>query len=273
MYEWLASEIAEVKEPKFHVVDGPADKRLRKAVQTTKLAAPKSYKQFVLELGNCKLYRKEGDIDGYHIEVLASMRDSESPGGEQWSWIGSGYFKTELLRGEKESPVFEYFSGPQGGYFVEAAKGFDAWIRTRCARAKKKYLKRRWKQILAGPEPFTDEERRIVEARKKFKWRLVGIAKNGDLRFEVRNGSDTVIPYYSLCISTREGPFGGVCLNVIDVLPGKTAIIETDCYKTLVDPKDVVPSDYPPIGPEDRDRFWEISKDAPPPRRRRLKKK
>ncbi|MEX2027474.1 MAG: hypothetical protein WEH44_09235 [Pirellulaceae bacterium] len=263
MYEWLVAEIAEVKEPKFHIVDGPANEELREAIRTTKLAAPKSYKQFALELGNCKLYRKDGDIDGYHIHVLASMREMENSKGEQWNRAGSAYFKTELLDSEQESPVFEYFSGPHGGYFLEMANGFEEWVKLKCGRAKKKYLKRRWKEILAGPVPFTEDERRIVEARKRFRWRVLGIADSGDIRFEVHNGSDTVIPYYSICISTCDGPFGGVFLDVSDVQPSNTCVIEKDCYKDLVPPNKIIASDYPPLGPEDRHRFWELRKDAP----------
>ncbi len=273
MYEWLASEISQVKEPKFHIVDGPADKKLRKAIETTKLAAPKSYKQFVLELGNCKLFRKDGEIDDYYITVLDSMCECRSPRGEPMLCAGSAYFQTDLLRGEKESPVFEQFGGPQGNYFLKAADGFAEWIQTRCARAKKKYLKRRWKEILAGPAPLTSQERQIVEARKNFKWRVLGIAKNGNLRFRIHNGSDTVIPYYSLRIGTRAGPFGGVFLDVSDVRPGETAIIERDCYKDYVAPKDIIVSDYPPLGPEDRDRYWELSPSAPKPKRSRARRK
>jgi hypothetical protein len=82
-----------------------------------------------------------------------------------------------------------------------------------------------------------------------------------------------VIPYYSLCIGTRKGPFGGVFLDVSHIGPGQTAIIERDCYKDHVAPADIVVSDYPPLGPEDRDRYWEISKSAPPARGTLAKKK
>lgn len=272
MYKWLTDEIAAVKEPKFHVVDGPAGKRLKKAVQTTKLAAPRSYKAFVLELGNAQLYRKDQDIF-YYVEVFASMQEIEYPAGQQWMWFGAyqghkACFRPDLMRGSRESPVFEWYSGPSGSYALEVAAGFDDWLKLRCGHARKKYLKRRWKEIHAGPAPFTPEELAVVEARRKFRWKFLGIAKNGDLRIQIHNGSDTVIPYYSLRIDHRGGDAaGGISIKVIDLDPGETQVFEQDAYKGFYDPTSIVPADYPPLGPEDRDRFWELSKDAPRPRR------
>jgi hypothetical protein len=278
MYDWLVKEIAEVKEPKFHIGDGPADKRLRKAIEKTELAAPKTYKRFALELGNSRLYRVDGSIDDYYVEVLASMHETENSSGERWLWIGAyqghkACFRPDLLRGSRESPVFEWYSGPSGSYPLEVAPGFHAWLKLRCGHARKKFLKGRWKAILAGPEPLTPEERVIVTARKKFRWKLLGIAKNGDLRFQIRNGSQAVIPYFSLCLNHRDGhTVGGLVFKVIDLGPGQTDVYEQDCYKSLYDPAEIVPADYPPPGPEDRDRYWELSKSAPRPRRSRRRK-
>ena len=278
MYKWLTEEIAAVKELKFHVVDGPADKRLKKAVQTTKLAVPRSYKAFVLELGNAQLYRVDGSIDDYHVEVAASMReDVQHPSGQSWLRIGAyrghgAYFRPDLLRGGRESPVFEWYTGPSGGYALEVAKGFDQWLKLRCGQARKKFLKRRWKEIHAGPAPFTPEELAIATARRKFRWKFLGVAKNGNLRIQIHNGSNMVIPYFSLRIDHRGGGIaGGITIKVIDLEPGETQVFERDAYKGLYDPTSIVPADYPPLGPEDRDRLWDLSKNAP--RARRTKKR
>jgi|GEM_PF-877185 hypothetical protein len=278
MYDWLVKEIAEVKEPKFHIVDGPANKRFRKAIEKTELAAPKSYKRFALELGNCRLYRVDGSIDDYHVEVLASMHETETSSGEPWLWIGAyqghkAYFRPDLLRGSRESPVFEWYSGPGRSYPLEVAPGFDAWLKLRCGHARKKFFKGRWQAILAGPEPLTPEERAIVAARRKFRWKLLGIAKNGNLRFQIRNGSQAIIPYFSLRLDHRDGhTVGGLVFKVIDLGPGKTQLFEQDCYKSLFDPAEIVPANHPPPGPEDRDRCWELSKSAPRPRRSKKRK-
>jgi hypothetical protein len=51
---------------------------------------------------------------------------------------------------------------------------------------------------------------------------------------------------------------GGVWLPVSTILPGETHIVEKDCYKDLVDPRDVEAFDEPDPKPEDRDRYWEF---------------
>jgi hypothetical protein len=47
-------------------------------------------------------------------------------------------------------------------------------------------------------------------------------------------------------------------LLVSSVSPGETRVVEKDCYKDLVDPKDVEVFEQPDPEPEDRDRYWEF---------------
>jgi len=42
MFEWLEKEIATIKTPRFHLVDGPADGKLREAVFSFRAAAAHS---------------------------------------------------------------------------------------------------------------------------------------------------------------------------------------------------------------------------------------
>ncbi len=129
---------------------------------------------------------------------------------------------------------------------------------------RKQYEKREWEAIENGPPPFTQEEQAVVEARKRFRWRVVGISPNGDLRFEVHNGSDMVLPYLFLGVRgtlrpPNTGPLhGGARLPVGPVRPGSTAIIEYECYKKLVAPENVEVFDLPDPGPEDREYYWEF---------------
>ena len=263
MYDWLQRELAEVREPKFHIVDGPADRRLRRAIEKSPLPAPESYKQFALAFGNARLYREDESIDDYFVEVFASMREAETQEGEPLLMIGRhrkhpAYFKPDLMDADAETPVFEWFSNPQGGYMQQSAGGFREWVETCCARARKKYGKRRWAAVCRGPEPFTDDERRIAEARPAYTCRIIGIAKNKNIRFEVHNGSNTTIRYLTIGINHNSEPFGAVFLPVGKIRPGKTAAIEFDCYKDMIPPAEVTIFEYPPLGPEDRDRFWEF---------------
>ncbi len=266
MYDWLAREISAVKEQKFFVVDGPADRKLRRAIQRSTLSAPNSYKEFVLRFGNCKLYRMDNEIDRYHLEVFASMREAETVDKQDLLLIGSfggrpAYFKATVLAADDDCPVFEWVVGPHS-YLQQAATSFGEWITKRAQQARKKYGQRRWKAILAGPEPWTAQERRIVKARKRFRWQIVGVAKNRNVKFKVHNGSDMVLPYLSIGIDNKDSTLGGgVELPIASIRPGQTKTVEIDCYKSLVSPEEIVAYDYPTPGPEDRHRYAEF---APP---------
>jgi hypothetical protein len=232
MFEWLENEMGQVNTPKFYIVDGPAPAELREAIEHSDVAPPPSYEAFVLQFGNAKLYR-QGSV--YLVQVFASLLDAESDEGETLLQFGRtdmslAYFKESLLIRGRESPVFEW----------------------------------RHELGLQNTADFSVQEKAIVEARKLFRWRVVGIAPNGDLRFEVHNGSNLVLPYFSIGIRgklrpPKSGPLnGGVWLPVSSILPGDTQIIEKGCYKNLVDPKDIEAFAEPDPEPEDRDRYWEF---------------
>lgn len=273
MYEWLAQEIEEIQTNKFHRVDGPAGAKLRRAVKGTKLAAPASYKEFVLKFGNAELYRYD-ELDLYYVTVYASLRETETKGGEVLYLLGRNdrhfaYFKHELLSGEKESPVFEWIS--PAGYLRKAADEFQAWLENRCRRARKQYSKQRWAEIVRGPEPFTPLERQIVEARRRYRWRATGVAKNGDIEFEVHNGSEMMLPYLSIGIDDEDGVLGGggVFLPVGKIKPGETKTVAFDCYKDFVSPERTKTFALPDPGPEDREFYWEFHAAEPPKARNR----
>ena len=167
----------------------------------------------------------------------------------------NAYFKASLLRGEEESPVFEGYPSRQ----VQVADSFEVWLTKRCKTARKTYKKQGWAEIIAGPSPFTPEERRIVEARRLFTWRVVGITPERDLLIEVHNGSDMVLPFLSIGVRRKDsGPFGGIWLPVSHVRPGQTAVVERDAYKKMVDPSGIELFPQPDPEPEDRDRYWEF---------------
>jgi hypothetical protein len=260
MFDWLANEIATIKTRKFHIVDGPAAADLRRAIQTTKLAAPRSFKEFALRFGNAQLYRHD-EIDLHSVRVYASMKATSTGQGEPLFEIGKyedhfAYFKADLLSGEKESPVFEWIMPT--GYLRKAADGFEAWLTRRCQAARKQYSKRRWAEIVAGPQPLTAEERAMLAARKKFKWKVVGIAKNGDVKFQVTNASKLVLPYLSIGLRGKTIGEGGAFLPVGSIRPGQTKIVQFDCYKDVEPPDEIVAFAITDLGPEDRNHYWEF---------------
>lgn len=263
MFEWLKNEMAKVKTRKFYIVDGPAPADLREAIEHSDVAIPPSYEEFVLQFGNAKLYR-QGSV--YLVQVFASLVDAESNEGETLLQFGRtdmslAYFKESLLIRGLESPVFEWYN-EQG--LRQTADNFEEWLNAKCSAARGQFKKKEWEAIEKGPPPFSAQERAIVEARKRFRWRIVGVAPSGDLRFEVHNGSNLVLPYLSIGIRgklrpPKRGPLnGGVWLPVSSILPGETKIVEKDCYKDVVDPSDVEAFEEPDPEPDDRDLYWEF---------------
>jgi hypothetical protein len=263
MFNWLVEEMASIKTRKFNVVDGQASSELWHAVQESTVPVPPSYKEFILRFGNAKLYRQGAS---YLVQVFAAPREAHSDRGEPLLHFGRtdmalAYFKEALLVPGGESPVFEWHHehGLQKTY-----DGFEQWLEAKCKAARSFFKKKQWEAIEKGPLPFTEQEKLIVEARRHFRWRVVDVATSGDLRFEVHNGSAMRLPYLSVGVRgelrpPRSGPLnGGLWLPVSSISPGETRIIEKDCYKDLVDPKDVEVFEQPDPEPEDRERYWEF---------------
>ncbi len=258
MFEWLKDEMDRIKTRKFHVVDGPLSDEQRELVEQSDLPVPPSYKQFVIQFGNAKLYR-QGSI--YRVQVFNVPTDYRSDDGHVLLHFGRtdialAYFRESMLVPGEESPVFEW-EHEQG--LLEAASGFEEWLKTRCFAARKLFAKKEWAAIEEGPPPFTEQEQAIVEARRKFRWQVIGIADNGNLMFEVHNGSNMVLPFLSIGVRAKNGKLnGGVWLPVSSIQPGKTCIIEKDCYKNWLLPEEVDVFEEPDPEPEDRDLYWEF---------------
>jgi hypothetical protein len=262
MFEWLEEELDRIMTPKFHVVDGPASAELRQAVERSDFPFPPSYREFVLRFGNSKFYRYSTN---YYITIFAGPKEAATPNSERYlqigrTWISNAFFKESLLRPCQESPVFESFSDG----IRQTGESFNEWLKSKSAVARKRFSKKQWDAIEKGPAPFTDDERAIVDARKLFRWRIVGIAPNEDLRFEIHNGSTMTLPYLSVGVrgklrSPKTGPLnGGGYLPVSSIRPGETKLVEYDCYKRYIAPEDTEVFELLDPGPEDREQYWEF---------------
>ena len=239
MFDSLMDEMSQIKTRKFHLVDGPASPELRAAVEASGWRLPPPYEEFVLQFGNAKLYRRSSS---WLVEVYAGPREAVSAEGEPLVHFGRtqtslAYFKESLLVEGSESPVFEWRHG-QG--LRQTADGFLDWLTSKCRWARKQYSKKEWEAIESGPTPLTERELAVVEARKHFRWRVVGIAANGDLQFEIHNGSNSVLPSISLGFRGRlrppkSGPLnGGIHLPVSSIAPGATKIVEFEIGRAHV---------------------------------------
>lgn len=262
MFEWLDDEIARIKTRKFHRVNGPATAQSREFMASHQVPVPQSYREFVRRFGDAELYHN-GSY--YHVTVFASPIDSITDADERYlhfgrTWTSNAFFKESLLAVDRESPVFEAFHKS----FRKTAEGFESWLIAKCNSARKRYNKRAWEAIEMGPHPFDDQERAIVEARKLYRWRVVGVTQNEDLRFEIHNGSAMTLPYLSVGIRgtlrpPKRGPLNGAAfLPVASIHPGETKVVEFDCYKRLISPKDTEAFAMPDPEPEDREQYWEF---------------
>lgn len=263
MFEWFDQELDRIKTRKFHLVDGPATGKLRDAVESCDFPLPPSYKEFVLRFGNARLYRSGSN---WLVQVYAGPREAETDQSESFIQFGRtegslAYFKESLLSASEESPVFEWLH-KQG--IRQTANRFEDWLKTKCDSARRRYKKKEWEAIERGPPPFTVHEHAIVEARKQFQWRVVGVAPNEDLLIEVHNGSTMTLPYLSVGLRGKLRPpnsgtsASGAFLPVASILPGESKVIEFDCYKNFVAPEDTEVFELPPPGPEDREQYWEF---------------
>ena len=260
MFEWLEQEIATVKTPGFFVVDGPADKRLREAVLNSPLALPDSYKEFVLRFGNAKLYRQP-QTGAYWVGVLASPHEATLPDGQMDYQIGHFDDARAYVRAPEgdwhggELPILEWHSGHKR----KIADSFWEWLRKRCAKARKGYTTKEWEGIVRGPEPFSPEELSIVDARRKFRWRMLGVTANGNLKFAVMNDSERSLPALSLGVRSKDGRLNGkVFLPVTRIRPGEAAQVERPSYKQVVPAEELEVFELPDPAPWNKDEYAEF---------------
>jgi hypothetical protein len=254
MYEWLEQEIAAVKWPRFHVVDGPPEPKLREAVTTSRARVPEAYKEFVLKFGNAKLYRDLGN-GAYGIGVYAAPRISTLPDGTELYHLGSddgAHIYVKPSADPLQLPIFEYEEEE-----AKVAESFEEWLLEACARVRRSYGKQKWAEILAGPKPFTPEEEQIVEARRLMHWKVLGIDPQGNHMFEVTNTGKRTLPVLTLGVRSKRLK-GAVRLNTSQVGPGQTGVLHAGCYKELVSPKDVEVFALPDPQPESRGEYWEL---------------
>lgn len=259
VFEWLDEELATIKTRKFHLVDGPISPANGTMVESSELGVPNSYKEFVMRFGNAKLYRFGST---YALTVFAVPRDATVEGesllcfGE--SSASAAFFNEQICHPSGESPVFEWTK--ERGLHNSAA-GFEEWLKRNADLARSNFSRKRWMEIVKGPRPFSSRELKLVEARRQFRCKAVGVAANGDMLIEVQNGSEMILPYLSLGVRTPKFN-GGVWIETAEVIPGSTRIIAKDCYKDIVAPHDVELFVEPDPDPEDRDRYWEFRNSA-----------
>ncbi len=135
------------------------------------------------------------------------------------------------------------------------------WLTRAWERCRRRYTKKTWARVIAGPAPFTADEQRIVEIRHGFSWRQLP-PHNGMVAIEFTNTSDGYLPRYSIGVKDKYGlrMIGGFCVDVAHVAPNTTAVVHVPMggYSHLLTAESSVLFDKGEPKPESRGDFWEF---------------
>ena len=103
-----------------------------------------------------------------------------------------------------------------------------------------------------------------MEARRSFRWELIGFSEDGDALFEVQNNSKRILPFLTVGIrdSGQKILTGSVWLDVGNIEPGSKGVVKKDCYKDRIPPDQLEPFDLPDPIPEKKEAYWEFGQQA-----------
>jgi len=256
MFEWLEEEIVAIKTRRFHVIAGTVGGKLEMAVFQSEVHLPVSYCEFILKFGNARLYRQSRN--GYQIGIFAGPREMVLKDGTKVYHLGfydgaNIYVKADL--NFDELSIFEF----QDGSEEKVADNFAEWLNKSCARARCRYSKKKWAEILNGPKPFTAEEQEIIQTRQQIQWRVLGTDSTGDHIFEVTNAANRTLPVLTVGVRSKDNRLNGaVLLKIGDLRPGQTILLHADCYKEFVSPNETEIFALPDPQPEDREFYSEL---------------
>jgi hypothetical protein len=257
MYEWLAEEIATIKTRNFHKI---APRGLLTELQRELPKFPASYLEFLSRFGDTWFFREIGRSSWAmrllgQPELVTHEKTEKKLHFLGWSEGAAAdiYFDDAQLAPGVEVPVMVGV----GGGLRETGLTFDAWLEQRAQQLRKRYRKRAWQKVIDGPAPFTARELAVIEARRKFEWRIVGVTDDRKIQFQITNRSKLVLPRLSLGVRAPN-LLGGVHLPVGEVEPGHTKVVAFDCYGALVDPANVEIFALPEPEPETRGEYWDF---------------
>jgi hypothetical protein len=257
MFEWLAEEIATIKTRDFHKT---APRGLLAELQRELPKFPASYLEFLSRFGDTWFFREIGR-SSWAMRLFGrpelvthekTERELQFLGWSEGAAADIYFDDAQLAPGAEVSVIVG-----AGGRLRETGLTFDAWLEQRAQQLRKRYGKRAWQKVLSGPPPFNDQERAVIEARRHFEWRIVGITDDKCIQFQVTNRSK--ITLRGLSVDVR-GPnlVGGTSLPVGSIGPGETRIVAVDCYKDLVDPAETRITIPVEPEPESRGEYFEL---------------
>jgi hypothetical protein len=258
MFEWLEQEISDIQTPRFHVVDGPVNAKLREAVLHSDLPLPSSYREFVLRFGNARLYRRPKS-DSFQIGVFAGPREVIQGDGQRIYSLGFHDGAKVYVKPSANSTKVCIFESEFGSEEL-VSNDFEEWLSESCAIIRSTYGKAKWCEIVRGPMPFTKEEQEIIESRRAICWQVLGIDAEGNHIFEITNASNRTLPVLTLGIRSKNRRLNGaILLEIGHIGSGQNGVAHAGCYKGLISPQEIEVFSLPDPRPEDRERYGEFT--------------
>lgn len=261
MYTWLTKEIDMIKTRRYHLIHLPPSSQSQE--MSARRLLPPSYLEFVDKFGHSKLY-KSGT--GYIIHVFEIPHVKFELDDNLYIQFGAimgltaACYRVDDLSFGTEAPVFELFF-LDGEYEIEPTYlSFDRWLFKNANEIKANISEGEWELLVKGPPPFTQDELRIVEERKKFAYSLIGFTDSGDAKILIKNQSQISLPYLSVGVKWKgtNQPAQTIWLPIHDLEPGDSRIILHDAYKKFIPREGVELVDLPDPEPEDMDIYWEF---------------
>jgi hypothetical protein len=262
-FDFIHEAIKEVTYPRFFHLQPLTDFERKQLDSLPQL--PPSYVEFLNTFGRAKFFR-ELDQDTHHLFVFPPADqmhfygDSYMMKAAATDWTGVSFKFSELAIGA-EPPLYDIATGIAPASPRRRADSFMDWLTRAWERCRRRYTKKAWARVMAGPEPFTPEEQRILQIRRGFSWRQLP-AYNGMVAIEFTNASDGHLTRYSIGVKDKYGlrMVGGFFVDVAHVAPGMTAIVHVPLggYSHMLAAEISVLFDKGEPKPESRGDFWEF---------------
>lgn len=261
IFEIIHQARKEVAYPRFFHCQPLTDFERKRLAALPQL--PPSYVEFLNTFGRARFFR-ELESDVHHLFIF--------PPPETMDFYGDSYmmevaatdstgvsFKFSELAYGAEPPLYDIALGIAPASPRRRADSFLDWLTRAWERCRRRYTKKAWARVMAGPEPFTPEEQRIVDIRRGFSWRQLP-PQNGSIAIEFTNASGGYLPRYSIGIKDKDrfGMVGGFAPEVAHIGPGMTAVVHVPLggYSHLLTAENAVLFDKGEPKPESRGDFW-----------------
>lgn len=264
-FEFIHRAIEEVAYPGFFHRQALTDFERKRLDALPQL--PLSYVEFLNTFGRAKFFR-ELDRDTHHLFIHPPPEEIHFA-GDSYMMAAGGldstgvFFKFSELTQGAEPPLYDIALGIAPASPRRRADSFTDWLIRAWERCRRRYTKKAWSRVIAGPEPFTPDERRIVDIRRGFSWRQLP-PHHGMIAIEFTNASDGYLPRYSIGVKDKYGSrmVGGLFVDVAHIEPGMTAVVHVPLggYSHLLTAEISVLFEKGEPKPESRGDFWELSR-------------